>query len=241
MTRTASSATRTDVTAMPPPAERAVSGPGRGRSEPRRVIRFTRAERLIHRLTATLMISCILTAAVLYNGTLSVGIGHRRAVELIHVYSGFALPAPMILGLASWAYRADLSRLNRFSRDDWRWLRSKERRLGTIPVGKFNAGQKLNACLSAGSILVLLGTGLLMDHPDWVRLSWRTGATFVHDWFALGLGLLVVGHVFQASRDAEARRGVRTGTVLAAWAAINHPGWLAELDAEADPEQEAAS
>jgi formate dehydrogenase subunit gamma len=179
-------------------------------------------------LTAILLSSCVLTAAILYNGTLSVAVGHRRVVELIHVYCGFALPAPMILGLASVAYRADLARLNRFSHDDWRWLRSRDRRLGLIPVGKFNAGQKLNAWLSSGSILVLLGTGLLMYYPDLVRLSWRTGATFVHDWFALGVGLLAVGHVYQASRDSEARRGMRTGTVAAGWAKVNHGQWLAE-------------
>ena len=35
------------------------------------------------------------------------------------------------------------------------------------------------------------------------RLSWRSGATFLHDWFSLGLGLLVVGHVmFGALRSS---------------------------------------
>jgi formate dehydrogenase subunit gamma len=179
-----------------------------------------------------LLSSCVATAAILYNGTLSVAVGHRRAVELVHVYSGFALPVPMILGFASLAYRADLGRLNRFTRDDWRWLRSSERRFGVIPVGKFNAGQKLNACLTAGAILVLLGTGVLMYDPYLVRLSWRTGATFVHDWFALGVGLLALGHVFKASRDPEARRGMRTGAVLAAWARINHGRWYEEQRGE---------
>jgi formate dehydrogenase subunit gamma len=175
------------------------------------------------------MSSCIATAAILYNGTLSVAVGHRRLVELVHVYSGFGLPAPMILGLTSMAYRADLGRLNRFSPEDWRWLRSSDSRRSGVGVGKFNAGQKLNSCLTAGAILVLLGTGLLMYYPYLVRLSWRTGATFVHDWFALGLGLLAVGHVFKASRDPEARRGMRTGAVLATWARINHDRWHAEV------------
>jgi formate dehydrogenase subunit gamma len=43
--------------------------------------------------------------------------------------------------------------------------------------------RKLNASLSAGAILVLLGSGLIMNFPDLTQLSWRTGATFVHDWF----------------------------------------------------------
>jgi hypothetical protein len=44
-----------------------------------------------------------------------------------------------------------------------------------------------------------------------VRLPLRTGATFVHDWFALGLGLLVPGHVYFALKDRQALREMRTG------------------------------
>jgi formate dehydrogenase subunit gamma len=197
---------------------------------PRDLYRFARAERIVHRATALLMIVCIGTAAILYNGQLAVLIGRRRVVELIHVYAGFALPVPMFLGLVSAAYRADLRRLNRFTRRDWLWLRSRNRRDGTIRVGKFNAGQKINAALSSGAILVLLGTGIVMYFPALVRLTWRTGATFVHDWFALALGLLVVGHVFFALSDPEARRGMRSGRVTAAWAREQHADWADEFE-----------
>ena len=160
------------------------------------------------------MLVCIITAAILYNGALAIRIGHRHTIELIHVYCGFALPVPILLGLFSRAYRADLGRLNRFAPSDWRWLRRRHRRDGTIRVGKFNAGQKLNAALTAGAILVLLGTGTLMYFVGLVRLSWRTGATFAHDWFALGArASLILGHIYFAIKDAEARRGMRTGRV----------------------------
>jgi formate dehydrogenase subunit gamma len=148
----------------------------------------------------------------------------------VHVYAGYALPVPILGGLLSRAYRADLTRLNRFAPSDWRWLRSRTRRDGTIRVGKFNAGQKLNAALTAGAITVLLGTGVLMDFTGLARLSWRTGATFVHDWFALGLGLLVLGHLYFALNDREARRGMRTGRVSARWAHAEHAAWAEEID-----------
>ena len=172
---------------------------------------------------------CIVTAAMLYYGPLALAVGHRRVVELIHVYAGFALPAPMLLGLASVAYRADLRRLNRFARSDWSWLRSRSRRDGTIRVGKFNAGQKLNAALSAGSILVLLGTGVILFFPGLTRLAWRTGATLAHDWFALAFGLLVLGHITFAIKSPEARRGMRTGRVPLDWARHEHAAWAEEL------------
>lgn len=196
------------------------------RAAPTTINRFSRSVRLVHRSTAVLMTICILTAAILYNGGLAIAVGHRRTVELIHVYCGFALPLPMVVGLLARTYRRDLRHLNRFNRSDWQWLRSRSRRDGTIKVGKFNAGQKLNASLTAGSILVLLGTGILMYFPDIARLAWRTGATFVHDWFALGLGLLIVGHIRFALSDAEARRGMRTGRVSADWASREHQAWI---------------
>ena len=208
------------------------------------VHRFVRAERLVHRATAVLMTLCIVTAAVLYNGSIAVQVGHRHVVELIHVYCGFALPVPMVLGLASLAYRADLRRLGRLTPADRRWLRSRTRRDGTIRTGKFNAGQKLNASLACGSMLVLLGTGVLMYFVGLAPLAERTGATFVHDWFALALGLLVVGHVTFAWKDPEARRGMRTGRVSRSWAAREHAGWLAEVDdagAPASPATTAAA
>lgn len=203
------------------------------------VPRFSRAERMVHRTTAILTTTCILTAAVLYNGAIAVQVGHRHLVELIHVYCGFALPIPMLLGALSLAYRADLRRLGRFTPADRRWLRSRTRRDGTITVGKFNAGQKLNASLACGSILVLLGTGVLMYFVWLAPLPWRSGATFVHDWFALALGLLLVGHVIFALKDPEARRGMRTGSVSRSWARTEHAGWLHDLETAAADESAA--
>jgi formate dehydrogenase subunit gamma len=185
---------------------------------------------MVHRTVAVLMGSCLVTAAILYNGSLMLLVGHRHVVETVHVWSGLALPVPMLAGLASAAYRLDLRRLDRFTPADWRWLRSRTRRDGTIRVGKFNAGQKINAWLVAGATGVLLGTGSLMYWTGLVRLSWRSGATFVHDWSALALGLLVIGHLVFAFRDPEARRGMRTGRVTARWARAEHAAWADAYD-----------
>ncbi|UIJ35060.1 cytochrome b/b6 domain-containing protein [Allobranchiibius sp. GilTou73] len=199
-----------------------------------RIHRFSLAERIIHRVTAVLMIVCILTAVVLYNGSFSIAIGHRHLIEVIHVYCGFALPVPMVLGAVSVAYRADLHRLGRFSSADSRWLRSRTRRDGTIRVGKFNAGQKLNGALTSSSILVLLATGIIMYFVTLAPLPWRTGATFVHDWFSIAVGLLVIGHITFAMKDPEAREGMRTGWVTRQWARREHAAWLHEMSDGAD-------
>src|SRR3954469_5763670 len=91
------------------------------------LVRFGRPARWVHGLVAVLMLVCIATAAVLYNGSLQVLVGHRRAVERVHVWCGVALPVVLLAGLVSRGYRGELRRLDRFGRDDWRWLRSRSR------------------------------------------------------------------------------------------------------------------
>ncbi|HEX4470548.1 MAG TPA: cytochrome b/b6 domain-containing protein [Nocardioides sp.] len=195
----------------------------------RKVDRFSLSSRWVHGLTGGLMIVCILTAAILYNGSIAVLVGHRYVVEQIHVYSGFALPVPLVVGIVSRSYRDDARRLNRFTSRDWAWLRSSTRRDGRIEVGKFNAGQKVNASLSAGSIGVLLLSGCTMYFTKLTPLPWRSGATFLHDWFALAVGLLVVGHVVMAMRDPSALEGIRTGRVPLHWARREHAAWAREV------------
>jgi formate dehydrogenase subunit gamma len=199
-----------------------------------RIERFTRAERYVHRTTAALMLTLIATGAVLYLPSLSVRIGHRQALALIHLYSGWSLPIPMAAGLLSRAYRADVRRLSRHTDTDRTWLknrawrRERARELA-LPVGKFNAGQKLNAAFQCGAILVMTGTGTLMWFPHLVGLSMRTGSTFVHDWLALAIGFVVIGHVWFAVNDRQARIGMRTGWVTRRWAEQEHRAWAAEV------------
>jgi formate dehydrogenase subunit gamma len=118
--------------------------------------------------------------------------------------------------------------------DDRRWLLSLGRR-ARDRMGKFNAGQKLNAIFVAGSIPVMLATGAIMRWFDPFPLAWRTGATFVHDWIALVLLVVVVGHVGKALAEPIALRAMARGTVSAAHAERRHPRWWAEVQEAAAP------
>ncbi|MFD9127794.1 cytochrome b/b6 domain-containing protein [Kitasatospora sp. NPDC059571] len=187
--------------------------------------RFARAERWVHRATAGLMLVCLATALMLYYGPLSELVGRRRLVVVVHEWAGLMLPVPLLLGLASRALRADLVRLNCFTAADRQWVRAVLRRSFRRPAGKFNAGQKLYAAWIAGAALVMIGTGLLMWFTHLAPLVWRTGATFVHDWLAAAVAVVVGGHIWMAVRDPEARRGMRTGRVDPLWAAREHPDW----------------
>jgi formate dehydrogenase subunit gamma len=200
---------------------------------PPRIVRFTRGERWIHRSLAVLMTICLITAAMLSTPALAELVGRRFIVSRIHIIAGLLLPMPVLLGaLFSSAFRADVGRLNRFVPRDWQWLRAKDRRSGRLAIGKFNAGQKLNASFVLGGILVMLATGFIMWRHDLWPVSVRTGATFVHDWLALAILIVVIGHLIMASRDPEARTGLREGDVDRYWAEREHGAWAAAVEAE---------
>ncbi|MEO5898757.1 MAG: cytochrome b/b6 domain-containing protein [Ilumatobacteraceae bacterium] len=204
-----------------------------------RVVRFDRAERCLHWVNATLVLTLIITGSFMYVGALS-GIFGRALIETVHLYAGLALPVPFALAFAGrWnrGLRRDAKRISRFLADDWRWLRGRTRRTGTLRVGKFNAGQKLNAILVVGTLPVMFGTGILLQWNDWMSDSWRTGATFVHDWLALALVAVVVGHIGKALAEPLALRAMRTGTVPADHVRRHHPRWWREIEpSEAPPD-----
>ncbi|MEC4020945.1 cytochrome b/b6 domain-containing protein [Streptomyces sp. H27-D2] len=207
----------------------------------RRVRRFTPAERWIHRTTAVLTGVCVFTAACLYLPVFAELVGRRALMVMLHEWSGLLIPVPTLLGLGSRAFRGDLGRLNRFGPYDRRWLRAalrRDHRPGERPAGKFNAGQKIYAGWIAGAVLVMTGTGLLMWLTHLAPLVWRTSATFLHDWLALAMGIVLAGHVAMAYGDPEARRGMRTGSVEPGWARREHPLWRYEKEQRRTEEEQ---
>jgi formate dehydrogenase subunit gamma len=199
---------------------------------PAKLRRFSTGERWLHRTLGILMAVLMVTAAFLFIPDLGGLIGNRQIVRTIHEVAGFALPVPLLLALFSRAFRNDAGRLNRFRPTDWEWLRSRDRRSGRIPVGKFNAGQKLNASFTLGAIIIMFATGTMMFFSSMFPDALRTGATFVHDWLSLALIVVVLGHIYMAFNDATARLGMRTGSVPVSWAEREHGAWAAEeLDA----------
>jgi formate dehydrogenase subunit gamma len=195
-----------------------------------RVPRFDRVERVTHWCTATLMLILLATGFSLYAGPLSTLVGRRELVRTVHVYSGLVLPVPALIAImlrAGGQLRADLGHLNRWSRDDRAWW--SRRRRPTVELGKFNPGQKLNAAFIGAGMIVMLMSGSIMRWYGPFSDSWRQGATFVHDWFAIGLLLAIIGHIALALRDADALAGMARGYVSAGWARSNRPRWYAEV------------
>lgn len=205
--------------------------------------RFDGVERAAHWATAALVLVLVVTGVILYVPALSLAVGRRLLIEDLHVFAGVAVFVPLGCALAGpWgrALRADLSSMGRLSTAERAWLRSLGRR-GRAGVGKFNPGQKLNTVTVGGLLTVLLGTGVILRWGNALAVSWRTGATFVHDWFALAAVVLVTGHIVFALSHPAALRAMVTGRVTAAWRARHAPAWLPTEPDPLDPAKPSAA
>ena len=190
------------------------------------LLRFDVLTRAVHWATAALGAVALGTGTILYVNQLSAKIGRRELLKNVHVVSSFGLVVPLLLGVLlprlGRRLRADLVDLSRWTAADRRWLRRRSR---VLPTGKFNGGQKLATALFAGLFVMQLLTGSLMNWNEPFSDSWRTGATFVHDWTYLALVVLVVGHVCKAFQEPELLRSMVKGRVPFHWAQRERPGW----------------
>jgi formate dehydrogenase gamma subunit len=205
----------------------------------KRILRFDGVQRAAHWANALLFGILMLTALPLYFPSLSDVVGRRELVATIHVWSGVALPVPILISLLGpWGtrMRRDLRRINVWTADEVQWLRSLGRNAPRV-VDKFNPGQKLNAIFIGGSIVVMLATGFILKWFRFFPVSWRTGATFVHDVLAFAIFAVVIGHILFALTHRESLRSMIKGWVSEAWAARHAPGWLREVNAGPEPDQ----
>jgi formate dehydrogenase subunit gamma len=197
------------------------------------LVRFDVITRFVHWATTALGIVVLLTGTILYVDELSTKIGRRALIENVHVVCSWLLVVPLLVGVLlsgpGRRLRADLAELSRWTRADRRWLRRSTR---MTPAGKFNGGQKLVAALFAGLFAMQLLTGSLMLWNKPFSDSWRTGATFVHDWGYLALAVVVTGHVIKAVQQRELLRSMIGGTVPRWYAEQERPRWAASQRAD---------
>ena len=195
-----------------------------------RVLRFDRVQRGAHWANATLFGALMFTAIPLYFGSFFGVVLPRHLIEQIHLWSGLALPFPIIISLLGpWgrSMRRDVRRVNAWTRQEIRWLWTRGR--SPLEEDKFNPGQKLNAIFVGAAILVMLVTGSMLQWFRFFSVPLRQGATFVHDVFALAIFAVVIGHIYMAITHRDSLRSMFQGWVSEQWAATHAPRWLKEL------------
>jgi formate dehydrogenase subunit gamma len=194
-----------------------------------RILRFDRVQRAAHWANATLFGLLMFTAVPLYFGSFFGIVMQRHLMAQIHLWSGLALPLPIIVSLLGpWGHqmRRDVRRINFWTRSEIEWMRT----LGKSPIeaDKFNPGQKLNAIFIGAVIILMLVTGSILQWFRFFPVPWRQGATFVHDTFSYAIFAVVIGHIIMALTHPESLRSMFTGWVSEKWAGANGSSWLKE-------------
>jgi formate dehydrogenase subunit gamma len=194
---------------------------------PRLVPRFSRTERLLHWTNALCFFFLLASGLALYVPALSMALGRRLVIQRLHFWAGLvwigALLAIVLLG-----DRRGLARtareLDAFDRDDLRWL------LGRRPArqARFNAGQKINAALTAAMTVLFLVSGLLLWFGERDTELRFASTILLHDGLMFAAVALVIGHIYLAAMHPPTRhslRGMTRGSVREDWAMTHHPKW----------------
>ncbi len=192
--------------------------------------RFTRTERTLHWANAVGFFLLLATGLILYLPSLAILVGRRPLIQNIHFWSGIGWIGVLVLIILGGDRRGLLRtarELDAFDRDDLRWLAG----LRPAPQGRFNAGQKINAILTAAFAVLFLVSGLLLWFGE-RDTSYRFASTVVlHDGLMYISLVLLIGHLYLAvihPTTRHALRGITLGTVSEEWAARNHPKWKAD-------------
>ena len=195
-------------------------------NQARYVRRFSRTERAVHWMHASAFLVLLGSGSILYLPSLAAEVGRRPLVKDVHLLTALAWAAALLAvflvgdrrGLRTTARELDV-----FDTDDRRWLLGRR-----SPQGRFNAGQKLNAALTAAFALLLAVSGVLL----WLGerdTRFRFDSTIVlHDVVAYVSVALLAGHLYLAvihPTTRHALRGITLGTVREDWAREHHAKW----------------
>ena len=174
---------------------------------------------------------------VLLLPALSEIVARRQLVKNLHLGTAAVWVVLIVLIVALGdrrVLREDWREIETLDRDDRSWLLGRR-----PPQGKFNAGQKLNALLTASFAVLFLVSGFFLWLGERNHRFLFDGTGTVHvtlTWVSL---LLLVGHLYLAlihPTTRHALRGMTRGDVREDWAARHHAKWTAARDdMEASP------
>jgi formate dehydrogenase subunit gamma len=196
---------------------------------PEYIERFSGTERAVHWVHATAFLVLLATGLALYVPALSIAVGRRPLLKDVHVYTAVAWIAALVLVVLLGdrrRLRETVRELESFDADDMLWLRRYPR-----PQGRFNAGQKVNAALTAAFAVLFAVSGALLWLGERDHRFQLASTILLHDWLMLISLFLLVGHLYLAliyPATRHALRGMTVGTVRRDWAERHHPKWTRE-------------
>lgn len=197
-----------------------------------RLPRFTRTERAVHWVHATAFLILLASGLCLYLPSLAELVGRRPLLKDIHVYTAVAWVIALALVVALGdrrTLRATAREIDLFDADDRKWLRGRR----PVPQGRLNAGQKVNAIVTAAFAVLFSVTGFLLWYGE-RNTRFRFAQTIlIHDWLMYVSLFLLLGHLYLAvihPKTRHALNGMTRGWVDREWALQHHTKWVASLE-----------
>jgi formate dehydrogenase subunit gamma len=196
------------------------------------VRRFSRTERTLHWVNAFGFFLLLATGLILYLPSLSADVGRRPLVKNVHFWGGIGWVSALVLvallgdrrGMLRTARELDL-----FAPEDVNWLRRRRPR----KQDRFNAGQKLNAALTAAFLVLFFVSGMLLWLGERDTRFRFASTVILHDGLLYASLALLVGHLYLAvvhPATRHALRGMVFGTVREDWARTHHARWMEPID-----------
>jgi formate dehydrogenase subunit gamma len=192
------------------------------------VQRFTLTERLLHWVHASAFFVLLGSGLVLYLPSLSSAVARRPLLKDIHFWTGISWAGAILLIVVLGNRRAlaeTVREIDLFDRDDRRFLKGNT----LVPQGRFNAGQKLNAIVTAAFAVLFFGSGLLLWYGERDTRFRLGGTVFLHDALMYLSVVIVAGHLYLSlihPATRHALRGMTLGSVREDWARRHHAKWL---------------
>jgi len=196
----------------------------------RRLSRFSRTERTLHWVHASAFLVLFVSGLCLYLPSLSELIGRRPLLKDIHVYTALIWLAALAVILLAGDRRRLLAaarEIDTFDDDDLAWLRRRR-----APQGRFNAGQKINAIVTAALAVLFAITGFFLWYGERDHAFRLQNALLVHDWLMYISFFLLLGHLYLALINPSTRHslsGMTRGWVREDWALRHHRKWVEQM------------
>jgi formate dehydrogenase subunit gamma len=180
----------------------------------------------VHWVHASAFLVLLGSGLCLYLPSLAELVGRRPLLKTIHLYTAIAWAVALVAVFVAGdrrALRETAREIDRFDADDRAWLRGRR-----APQGRLNAGQKVNAILTAAFAVLFAVTGVLLWYGERDTRFRFASTLLVHDWLMDISLVLFVGHLFLAvvyPKTRHALSGITRGWVDEEWALEHHRKW----------------
>ncbi|WP_192457530.1 formate dehydrogenase cytochrome b556 subunit [Musicola keenii] len=205
-----------------------------------RIQRYSAPERINHWIVAFCFVFAALSGLGFFfpsfNWLMNV-LGTPQLARVLHPFVGVVMfVAFLLMFFRYWKH-------NLIQRDDIEWAKNIHKIARNEEVGdtgRYNFGQKCVFWLAIISLLLLLGSGVVIWRPYFApafSIPVIRAALVVHSVAAVGLILVIMVHIYAALWVKGTITAMVEGWVSTSWAKKHHPRWYRELQSKGQEKQ----